>query len=106
MKAMLVTDMPENCAQCSLEMDVEDTQGNHWEGNICRACGLRNENMNKKPDWCPLEQIPESEELMAHCSILGTVCPYAFGCDECRLYREYEAAKEMAKRVKGMKAKL
>lgn len=103
MKAKLVMDMPENCTQCPLEMDVEDTQGNHWEGNICRACGLRNEDMNKKPDWCPLEQIQEVEELVTHCGILNDVCPYEFGCDVCRLYSDYEAAKEMAKRLPGMR---
>lgn len=91
--------------QCPLEMDVDDTKGNHWEGNICRACGLRNEDMNKKPGWCPLEQIQELEELETHCSILSTVCPYKFGCDVCRLYSDYEAAIERAKRVKGMLAK-
>ena len=59
MKAILVIEMPENCSECPLEMDVEDTTGKQWKGNICRGCGKRNEDRSEKPDWCPLVLIPE-----------------------------------------------
>ena len=41
MKAILVMEMPENCLKCPMEMDVEDTSGSKWQGNICRGCGKR-----------------------------------------------------------------
>lgn len=62
MKAILVMEMPENCLECSMEMDVEDTSGNKWQGNICRGNGKRNADKSKKPDWCPLVPMPERKQ--------------------------------------------
>ena len=59
MKAILVMEMPKNCMECPMEMDVGDTSGNLWEGNICRGCGKRNGDRSERPDWCPLVLIPE-----------------------------------------------
>lgn len=59
MKAILVMEMPENCLKCPMEMDVEDTSGNKWQGNICQGSGKRNADKSKKPDWCPLVPMPE-----------------------------------------------
>lgn len=58
MKAILVMEMPESCNECPLEMDVEDTTGKQWKGNICRGCGSRNEDRDERPDWCPLVPMP------------------------------------------------
>ena len=59
MKARLVMDMPENCNECPLELDVKDTKGKQWNGCICRGSGKRNADRDKKPDWCPLVPMPE-----------------------------------------------
>lgn len=62
MKAILVMEMPENCMECPMEMDVADTGGQVWNGNICRGCGKRNADRCKKPGWCPLASMPERKE--------------------------------------------
>lgn len=54
MKAILMIEMPKACMECPLEMDLADTSGEKWKGNICRGCGSRNVDQCEKPDWCPL----------------------------------------------------
>ena len=73
MKAILMMEMPENCLECPMEMDVEDTSGNKWQGNICRGCGKRNAYKNNKPDWCPLVPMPERKETAENIEELSTV---------------------------------
>lgn len=65
MKAIFIMDLPANCTECPLEMDVADTEENAWKGNICRGCGKRNADMHQKPDWCPLVSMPAHD--MAGC---------------------------------------
>ena len=67
MKAILVMEMPENCTECPLEMDVDDTKGDSWKGNICRGSGKRNADMHQKPDWCPLVLMPERSSHPDYC---------------------------------------
>lgn len=62
MKAILVMEMPEKCQECPMEMDVADTSGNLWNGNICRGCGKGNVDRCQKPDWCPLVPMPKRKE--------------------------------------------
>lgn len=62
MKGILVMEMPESCMECPMEMNVEDTSGNKWQGNICRGCGKRHADKRKRPDWCPLVPMPEKKE--------------------------------------------
>ena len=75
MKAILMMEMPENCLECPMEMDVEDTSGNKWQGNICRGCGKRNADKSKRPDWCPLVPMPPKRD----CAPYGTF--YSEGWD-------------------------
>lgn len=77
-KAIYVMDMPENCNECPLELDVANTKGSQWRGNICRGCGQRNADRSKKPDWCPLAPMPERKEeqgilLKLPCKIGDTI---------------------------------
>ena len=60
-QAVLVMEMPESCSECPMEMDVEDTTGEKWIGNICRGCGRRNADRIQKPGWCPLIPMPEKK---------------------------------------------
>lgn len=58
-KAVLVIDMPENCAKCPLF-------GNHYSDMCCK--GLSNRSIDYpypkdfKQDWCPLVTMPERKE--------------------------------------------
>lgn len=66
MKAILMMEMPESCIECPMEMNVVDTRGKLWKGNICRGCGMRNADRSKKPDWCPLVSMPERKEIRSY----------------------------------------
>ncbi len=88
MKAILVLEIPENCTECSMEMDVEDTSGELWKGNVCRGCGKLNANRSIKPDWCPLVPMPERMELCGtytseYIANGGKVPSYKIGWNEC-----------------------
>lgn len=54
-KAILVTDMSENCLKCNLRYD---------NYGLCEICILADEVVdyfyenNTKPDWCPLKEAP------------------------------------------------
>ncbi len=54
-KSFLVFDTPANCTECPLSLDVEDTHGHAYMGNICRKEGKTNPDSTKKPVWCPLK---------------------------------------------------
>ena len=51
-KAILVMDMPKCCYQCPCFSITE-----------CRAykCGTKVEDDRKKPDWCPLKEMPNKQ---------------------------------------------
>lgn len=62
-KALLLLDMPENCTECPLECGIADEKkGLILNANICRGCGERNFQSDKKPDWCPLVTLPEKKK--------------------------------------------
>lgn len=66
-KAILIIDaMPDGCWGCPLQTNIE------WAGYICvpESCKagkgkpnlykqLTNKELNKRPDWCPLKQLPK-----------------------------------------------
>lgn len=54
MKAILIIDMPGECGECPVH-------GYALGMGLCNAV-LRACNKNKKPDWCPLQELPEKEE--------------------------------------------
>lgn len=58
-KAVLVMDMPECCADCYCGYFERDTK----ELNL--VCGATGEDANNvgKPDWCPLQELPEKREI-------------------------------------------
>ncbi|MED9905267.1 MAG: hypothetical protein UFG06_13940 [Lachnospiraceae bacterium] len=55
-KAVLVMDMPEKCNECCLSYPVEDKV----ERILCRGCAEYHSttDFTKKPDWCPLRELP------------------------------------------------
>lgn len=60
MKAIMIVDMPENCAKC-------DYLAENYDGD--NICALKSEdehykiieNVDRKPDWCPLRELPEAK---------------------------------------------
>lgn len=59
MKAILVMEMPENCSECQLHLDI-------CGGATVVCCGCDCENMERNilPNWCPLVPMPEHKEEM------------------------------------------
>ncbi len=62
-KSILVIDTPENCRECKFS---------EYQGIVCRAMGLNkaHNNADNKPDWCPLEEIKMSNDLISRCVLL------------------------------------
>lgn len=59
-KAVLVMDMPEDCNDC-YAMYVSLSE---------RFCRATEENLSAKaerPDWCPLQELPERSDHPEHC---------------------------------------
>lgn len=60
-KAVLIMDMPESCFGCNLcHIDYEE------ERATCQAYETVkevNSGTFKKPDWCPLRELPEKKKL-------------------------------------------
>jgi hypothetical protein len=56
MKAKLVIEMPDNCGECDL---------NRYTQTGFMICAGKpswarfDPDLNSKPDWCPLEEVPE-----------------------------------------------
>lgn len=57
-KAILVIDMPEDCGDCPVMKFING----HF------TCVLKNTKCGdtRKPDWCPLRQIPEKKETICY----------------------------------------
>lgn len=59
-KAVLVMDMPERCADCPLRSSEKTSY-------VCCYLTLKNisstDYYDKKPDWCPLRELPEKREI-------------------------------------------
>lgn len=62
-KSILVIDTPENCLECPLEYGVAVNNKILLNHNICNGCGKPNSDSTKKPDWCPLREVPQKKEL-------------------------------------------
>ena len=63
-KAVLVMDMPERCADCPLRSSEKTSY-------VCCYLTLKNisstDYYDKKPDWCPLRELPEKANHPAYC---------------------------------------
>lgn len=59
-KAILIMDMPENCADCACSYFERGSK----ELNL--VCGATGEDANNvgKPDWCPLRELPDKKETV------------------------------------------
>ena len=62
-KAILVIDMPEMCTDCPIH--CLDTPNNHeiilWCGFNCKEVKLDDNKIGIRPDWCPLNPVPEKK---------------------------------------------
>lgn len=60
-KSILVIDTPESCIECPLKSQLYDIQyicsGNHRRMTIPAS--------RNKPDWCPLQEIPQKYETVS-----------------------------------------
>lgn len=65
-KAVLIMDMPERCADCPLRNSL-------YAKNSYACCHLtlkdisKTDYYDKKPDWCPLRELPEKSDHPEHC---------------------------------------
>jgi len=57
-KAILVIDMPRCCKECLLILRY----GNCFCVKELRECSGKDKNV-RKPDWCPLREVPQKKEL-------------------------------------------
>lgn len=64
-KSILVIDTQENCERCPLfRRDIDSIPEEYcFDGVIKREIV----DLNKKPDWCPLKEIPEKKEVRNFC---------------------------------------
>ena len=53
-KAMLIIDVPTKCAECQLFYNTAGTK-------MCEAIGRLVECENKRPEWCPLREVPKKK---------------------------------------------
>ena len=79
-KAILVMEMPKNCAECNLcgtqdgEYFCIPDDFAHYLGN-----SYVNHSCESKPDWCPLKPMPEKQtEESVRC-----YCPWEDGWNDC-----------------------
>lgn len=57
-KAILIIDMPQNCAECDFSECRKDQD---WgDGDYCTINGGQCLNC-KRPEWCPLRELPEKK---------------------------------------------
>lgn len=71
-KAVLVVDLPKNCAECKLMYLQGIGEG------ICNAV-----DWEERPSWCPLRPMPKKDDgkLTEYCGDWG--CGYADGWNTC-----------------------
>lgn len=81
MKALLIIDMPPNCADCDFsewrkDQDWEDGDYCSLNGGQCLNC--------KRPDSCPLRPLPEPMEVCGKYPQQGRPIPsYRIGWNAC-----------------------
>ena len=72
MKAVLVMEMPDKCLNCPLHQYIDTEEGEHDAFVFCSAEHWREpithqpvENLEERPDWCPLRLLPQKEKVNA-----------------------------------------
>ena len=81
-KAILIIDMPDYCSECILYRE------NNFGHDMCMASNERIFT-SEKPDWCPLQSIPEKKHQPQYCGngVFGYRTAmeheYARGWNEC-----------------------
>lgn len=68
-KYILVTDTPNSCFECDYCHTKDYDYRKQIDGE--KFCGIKNMNVNdyydyenkRKPDWCPLRELPERKKL-------------------------------------------
>ena len=62
-KAILALEMPNKCAECPLSCDIMGD----YNKNLCRCYEeyMVNPNSEKRPDWCPLKELPIKDSKMS-----------------------------------------
>ncbi len=73
MKAVLVFEMPESCFDCPCESEY--------------ICGVAQKELfyeeDRKPDWCPLKEMPKRKGLFAEMHEYDTDIHYEIGWNDC-----------------------
>ena len=78
MKAVLVIDMPDKCLNCPVHQFVEAEEGEYDAFVFCNAENWRKpithqpvENLEERPDWCPLRPLPAKKNVNQIVNIWG-----------------------------------
>lgn len=78
-KSIFVTDTPDSCVDCNLSQAYEN-------GLVCwgsyRTLKVTIKTKAKKPDWCPLKELPEAIEQLHDAGGCDGSCEYAKGWDD------------------------
>ena len=62
-KAVLVMDMPENCEHCACKYPSYKDDALYDCAITGKTVPINGGRYGKKPDWCPLWELPEKMEL-------------------------------------------
>lgn len=60
-KAILVMDMPENCEHCACKYPSYKDDALYDCAITGKTVPINGGRYGKKPDWCPLRELPEKE---------------------------------------------
>ncbi len=84
-KSILLIDTPESCNECILSGEYIYCTGEIISGeNICHGCRGHNYDSAKKPDWCPLQVVPEKMEVCGRYPQPDGIAPsYKIGWNKC-----------------------
>ena len=79
-KGYILVDVPEKCSQCSFWF-AKATEPVEYR---CMAKQRQLENLNGRPDWCPIRELPEEMEVCGKYPQPGKPVPsYRIGWNDC-----------------------
>lgn len=62
-KGIIVVDMPESCNQCQFYYPARNMHTGKYMGGCKLVACMVIRDKNGKPDWCPINPIPERQVL-------------------------------------------
>lgn len=65
-KSFLIIDTPKNCLECGLKKYYVEIDTFTCEVGLAVGSRWGHINLESKPDWCPLKEIPEKDSRNEH----------------------------------------